>query len=131
MHEFSIASQIWQSVARKARQRGAGRVVSITLELGELNLLEEEQLRFWIGELAARDGSPGVDLKVTSLKGRLHCRDCGAEAAAAPDPQADHLLLPMLTCPHCGSQEVDITGGREIRVVSAEISAEAETTGQQ
>jgi len=124
MHEFSIASQIWESVARAARQRG-GRVLSITLELGELNLLEEEQLRFWINELAARDSSPDVELKITLVRSRVHCPDCGQESEPAlPEGELDHHLPLTLTCPHCGSRNVTVTAGREITVASAEIETE-------
>jgi len=125
MHEFSIASQIWASVARAAREHGGGRVTSITLELGELNLIEEEQLRFWIGELSARDGSPDVQLKIAEVKGRITCRACGAEGEPElPSGESGHLGPPLVSCAACGSRNVSIVGGREIRVVSAEIERE-------
>jgi hydrogenase nickel incorporation protein HypA/HybF len=131
MHEFSIASQIWESVARAAREHGGGRVMSITLELGELNLIEEEQLRFWIRELSARDGSPGVHLNIAEVKGRVTCGACGAEGEPQlPSGDVDHLGPPIVSCAACGSPNVRIVGGREIRVVSAEIEKEgAEGSG--
>ena len=36
MHEYSISSQIWESVSRAAREQGGGRVLSIVLEVGVL-----------------------------------------------------------------------------------------------
>ncbi len=129
MHEFSIASEVWESVARAAQAHGGGRVVSISVEIGALNLLAEEQLRFWIGMLADRDGSPGVEVEIRYLPARLRCRQCGAESEAGVPEDADHLLPPTLACPVCGSHDVEITGGRELRVVSARIegTATAET----
>jgi hydrogenase nickel incorporation protein HypA/HybF len=127
MHEFSIASEIWDSVAKAARTHGGGRVLSLSLEVGALNLLAEEQLRFWIGLLAERDGSPGVEVHMTYLPARLRCRDCGAEGETSVPEEADHFLPPALVCPACGSANVKVTGGRELRVVSARIEGRAGT----
>jgi hydrogenase nickel incorporation protein HypA/HybF len=124
MHEFSIASEIWESVAKAAREHGGGRVVSVSLEIGALNLLGDEQLRFWIGLLAERDGSPGVAVEITYVPARLRCRDCGTESEVTVPDDADHLLPPALVCPTCGSHSVEVTGGRELRVVSARIEKE-------
>ena len=122
MHEFSIASEIWSSVAKAARQHGGGRVKAVKLELGVLNLLADEQVTFWIGMLAEQAGSPDVEVQITHLPARVKCRTCGAESETPlPEGELDHYLLPSLTCPACGSGEVEITGGREIRVVSAEV----------
>jgi hydrogenase nickel incorporation protein HypA/HybF len=97
-------------------------VRSVTLELGELNLIEEEQLRFWVRELGARDGSPDVQLKIRRTEGRVRCKECGEEGAAGlPAGSADHLLPPSVICQACGGREVQVTGGRELRVVSAEV----------
>ena len=125
MHEFSIASQIWGSVARAARERGGKRVLSVKLEVGVLNLLEQEQLSFWIKTLAERDGSPEVGVEIVALPGRIKCNDCDAEEEAAVSANEwDHFVPLALSCKACGSRNVTVLGGREIRVVSAEIETE-------
>jgi hydrogenase nickel incorporation protein HypA/HybF len=122
VHEFSIASEIWSSVRAAAQQHGGGRVLKVKLEIGVLTLLAEDQLRFWIESLAERDGSPGVVVEISAPPGRVRCQECGAEADV-PQPADDlnHLLPPPVRCPTCDSPSVAIVGGREIRVVSAEI----------
>lgn len=122
MHEYSIASQIWQSVSDKAREAGGRRVRSIALEIGVLNLLADEQVTYWVRALAERDGSPDVQVKISHLPGCVHCNDCGEQGEpASPGDVTDHLLPPLVLCPACGSGNVNLTGGRELRVVSAEI----------
>jgi Zn finger protein HypA/HybF involved in hydrogenase expression len=79
MHELSIASQIWASVKKAAAEHGGRRVKSIKLELGALQMIEAEQLTFWIQTLAERDGSPGVELKVTIVPDGLQLRVVSAE----------------------------------------------------
>jgi len=121
MHEFSLASEIWSSVAKAASAHG-GRVKAIKLELGVLNLLADEQITFWIGMLAEQSGSPGVEVHITHLPARVRCHSCGMESETPlPEGELDHYLLPTLTCPVCASGEVEVTGGREVRVVSAEV----------
>ena len=79
MHELSIASLIWASVARAASEHGARRVKAIKLEIGALQMIEEEQLAFWIQALAERDDSPAVDLKITTVPDGLQIRVVSAE----------------------------------------------------
>ncbi len=122
MHEFSIASEIWASVAAAARRQGGGRVKTITLEIGALNLIEDEQLRFWLEALAERDGSPGVEVRITTLPPRARCTKCGqrGEAQILSAPGLGHVAQ-AVTCQACGSSELTLEGGRELRVVSAEV----------
>jgi hydrogenase nickel incorporation protein HypA/HybF len=146
VHEFGIASEIWQAVRRSAERHGGGRVLSITMELGEMNLIQDEQLRFWVTALAERDGSPGVALRISHIPAEARCRQCGEVRApfakatgpkgveeassrraedAGNDPRfpGGWYARPEGPCPRCGSLEVEVTGGREIRVVSAEIES--------
>ena len=159
MHEFGIASEIWQAVRQAAEWHGGRspsaslgvnkllpnapvRVLSITVELGELNLIEDEQLRFWVTALAERDGSPDIELRITHMPVTVRCRQCGEESAVARPPEAAAtaaeglaveltgqqpglFVPPVVACPRCGSKDVEAIGGREIRVVSAEIEPEA------
>jgi hydrogenase nickel incorporation protein HypA/HybF len=137
VHEFGIASEIWQAVQRAAKQHGGKpracptdervQVRAITVEIGELNLIEDEQLRFWVTALAERDGSAGVELRIAHLPLRVRCRGCGEESAVELAGEvASWFVPPALSCPRCGSREVEVIGGREIRVVSAEVEAAAE-----
>lgn len=123
MHELSLASHIWDSVTRAARRHGAARVQSITLEIGALNLIEPDQLTFWLKALADQHGSPDIAVNIkTILPARVHCNDCGADGEPAlPPGPLDHFLPPPMACRACGSRDLAVTGGRELRVVSAEI----------
>jgi len=130
VHEYSIASEIWESVKKASGQQGSGRVLSIALEVGALNLIPEDQLTFWLETLAERDGSPGMQVQITTLPPRLRCRECGAEtipegagATAEACPEGRLYEPTVSACSACGSRDVTIEGGREIRVVSAEVIA--------
>ncbi len=124
MHEFGIASEIWQAARRAAGAHGAARVLVVTIELGELNFVEDEQLRFWVTALAERDGSPGIDLRIAHMPPNVRCRRCGDESKVKLAREPGFFIPHSLVCPRCGSSEIEVTGGREIRVVSAEIEPE-------
>ena len=122
MHEYSIALDVWQSVFAAAREHGGARVQSIKLEIGALNMIQDEQMTFWIEALAERDGSPGVTVDIIHLPARVKCLKCAAETR--PETETSPALFfvpPVLQCGNCGSGEVEVVGGRELRVVSAEV----------
>ena len=127
MHEFSIASEVWASVLKAARQHAGGRVKAIKLEIGALNLIEEDQLRFWLEALAEREGSAGVQVHISTLSPRAKCGECGQcqEARVLSEPGLAHVPQ-AVTCPACGSPSVVLEGGRELRVVSAEVETRTE-----
>jgi hydrogenase nickel incorporation protein HypA/HybF len=124
VHEYSVASEIWDAVKAAAQKHGGGAVRSITLEIGALNLIEEEQLSFWLKALAGQNGSPNLDLKISRAAARVTCRECGADAEPLPTGEVSHFVPPVLSCGSCGSRDVQVVAGRELRVVSAEIEKE-------
>lgn len=125
MHEYSVASEIWDAVKAAARKHGGGAVRSIRLEIGALNLIEEEQLSFWLQALADHNGSPDLHLEISRTPARIKCGHCGAETGPASSAnELSHFAPPVVTCPRCGSGDVRVLGGRELRVVSAEIDKE-------
>ncbi len=72
--------------------------------------------------LAERDGHPGVTVEIADLPGRVHCATCGADSELPPpEDTSDHFALPKLACPVCGATDVNVIGGREVRVVSVEV----------
>ncbi len=48
MHEFSISSEIVRTVLDTVKKSNGEKVLSIQLEIGELALLNVEQVTFWI-----------------------------------------------------------------------------------
>ena len=90
MHELSIASDIWSSVKKAAAQHGAGRVKSIKLEIGALQMIEEDQITFWIQALAERDGSPAVTVKIATPPEGAQIRVVSAEVEPPTDRANSH-----------------------------------------
>jgi hydrogenase nickel incorporation protein HypA/HybF len=117
MHEFSIAQQIVEVVLRTAREQQAREVERVELVIGELALLNGEQVRFWVEEMFSRQPLTGsARLEMEIRPGRVRCPGCGFEGdPPAPGPEA-HFLSPALICPQCGRAGLEIREGRECLV---------------
>jgi hydrogenase nickel insertion protein HypA len=114
MHEFSIAQQIVEVVLRTARENQAKLVERVLVVIGELALLSDEQVRFWVEEIFSHKAlTRGAKLEIHTKPASVHCEGCGYQGAPPrPGPEA-HFLLPTLVCPRCGQPGMAIKEGRE------------------
>ena len=108
MHELSIA----QSVVDAVCERAAGRAVrSIRLEVGALTAVVPDAMRFCFDLVTDGTLAEGARLDIDLRPGATHCRSCGADAEMAD-------AIPL--CP-CGSADVDVVAGRDLRILSMEV----------
>ena len=108
MHEMALTRSVVDLVAA----RTGGRTVSrVRLEVGALAGVVPDALRFCF-DLACQ-GTPleGADLEIHDVPGVLSCATCGA---SSPCPDLVRL------CP-CGSADVYIVAGEELRVRSVDV----------
>ncbi len=112
MHEYSVMTQIMDSILAEAGKRKATKVEEVDIEVGEFTLLGIEQLRFAY-ELMSKDTiTEGSRLNISELKGKVRCTACGFEGSVSVAEDSPHRLAPVLTCPKCGGI-AQITEGRE------------------
>jgi hydrogenase nickel incorporation protein HypA/HybF len=126
MHEWAIAEGVVEALLERGRKEGARRITRFTLKVGEIQGVEEELLRFALGELSRGTPLEGAEIKVEREKGRVGCRNCGFEwSPEGESEEALHFLpdlLPLfLRCLRCGSVDLEIRGGRGIWVSSLEL----------
>ena len=111
MHELAIT----QSVVDMVVERTAGRQVSLVrLEVGGLSGVVPDAMEFCYELLISGTPLEGSTLVIDQTRGAAHCRSCGRDFALS-----DLILL----CP-CGSADVDVVAGRELKVLSVELVAE-------
>jgi hydrogenase nickel incorporation protein HypA/HybF len=112
MHEMSIAESIAQIAEDAAAQDGNSRITRVFVEIGELAGVEVEALRFcW--EAVTREGAAaGAELAISRTAGHGWCLQC-----------AETVPLPALyePCPRCGGYQIEVTGGKEMRVKEIEV----------
>jgi hydrogenase nickel incorporation protein HypA/HybF len=111
MHEFSVMSQIVDSILEEAKKRDASKIEQVDLEIGEYTMLGEEQLRFTFEVLSKDTILEGAKLQVGHRRGKVKC-SCGYEGEAAASEDSPHKVVPILECPKCKGV-ARISEGRE------------------
>ena len=112
MHEMSLAEGIVQLVEEAARTDGCSKVTTVWLEIGQLAAVEIESLRFCF-DAVTRDGiAEGARLEIIETPGQGWCMKCEGNVPVTA------LYEP---CPVCGSYQIQVTGGSEMRVKEFEV----------
>lgn len=109
MHELAVAESVLESITSRTADR---RVVAVHLEVGRLSGVHAESLKFCFDLAAAGTPVEGAAIDVLESAGRARCRSCAQEFGL------DHLIL---LCP-CGSADVLIVAGADLKILSVEVS---------
>lgn len=118
MHELSAAISIVQTLLKVARERSVRKIKAVRLEVGDLTLLNPDQLRFCF-EVAARGTlAEGAELRIERKPTVLRCQKCNRVFEWAPEEDPLSHLLPLRLACTCRSTDVKVESGRELRVVS-------------
>ena len=118
MHELSIATDLVNAALETARQNDAKKVLSITVEVGELALVNPEQLQFMF-EVLTQDEDftkgdllKGARLDLAIVPAVMKCDNCGYQGAVTDKYTC--------ACPKCGLTMRAIAG-RDICLKTMEI----------
>jgi hydrogenase nickel incorporation protein HypA/HybF len=107
MHEVSLAEGILRIVEDAARRHGAHRVQAVTLEIGALAHVEPRALVFCFDAVARGTVAEGATLAFDTVPGAAWCMPCSERVPLGRLGDA---------CPRCGSYQLQVTGGEELRV---------------
>jgi hydrogenase nickel incorporation protein HypA/HybF len=113
MHEMSLAEGVVQLIEDAARDQAFAKVTTVWLEIGQLSGVEVEAMKFCF-DVVTRDGiADGARLEIIALPGTGWCMKCSK-------------TVPMSEvfgeCPECGSHQMQVTGGTEMRVKELEVA---------
>jgi len=131
VHEWALAEGVVRAALAEAESNGLSRVERIDVELGQLQQISEETLRFAIREVipAGIEALRGVEVCVAVEPARFRCRRCGRrfERGEAGDPgetgsEAIHFIPELahafLCCPECRSPDFEVLSGRGVRLAA-------------
>ncbi|HEV7975753.1 hydrogenase maturation nickel metallochaperone HypA [Amycolatopsis sp.] len=108
MHELSITQSVIDAVVEKM---DGATVKSVRLEIGKLSGVVPDSVRFCFEVICAGTMLEGARLDIDEPPGLARCRDCEGEFALN-----DLIML----CP-CGSANVEVLAGRQLRIKSVEV----------
>lgn len=113
MHEMALAESMLEIVADTARRNGATRVKTVWLEIGALSHVAPEALRFCFDAVTRGGIADGATLTIVSPPGAAWCMPCGETVPLARLGDA---------CPRCGSYQLTVAQGDQMRVKEIEIA---------
>lgn len=99
-------------VGQIARERGARRVLSVTLSIGPLSGVEAELLEQAWPIANAGTAAEGSRLAIEQAPVTVRCSECGETTSATPN---------NLVCGACGSWKTALQSGDELLLVSLEL----------
>lgn len=104
MHELALAEAILDLACERA---GTGRVTRVGVRVGHLRQVVRPALEFGFEVAAQGTAAEGAELVVEEVPAAGLCRGCGAETPLPGFP---------LCCQGCGSLDVEVVRGEELRV---------------
>jgi hydrogenase nickel incorporation protein HypA/HybF len=110
MHELSLTQSVVDTIAERM---GEARITTVRLEIGKLSGVVVDSIRFCFDLVAEGTTLAGAALEVDEPSGECRCRECATEFSVDD---------PIVLCPACESANVHVLAGRDLRIMSVEVS---------
>jgi hydrogenase nickel incorporation protein HypA/HybF len=108
MHELALMTSIVAAVEEKTRP---AQVACVRLQVGKLAGAIPEALLFCFEACTRGTTLEGAKLEIQELEGRARCGSCGT----------DVVLSTFLDLCPCGSADLEVWAGRELRIQEVEV----------
>ncbi|MBI4725329.1 MAG: hydrogenase maturation nickel metallochaperone HypA [Rhodomicrobium sp.] len=112
MHEMSLCQGVVQILEEQAAAHAYSRVKTVRLEIGPFAGVEPEALRFCFDAVTRGTLAENARLDIVTSTASAWCFSC-EETVPVNDRQAE--------CPNCGSHQLQVTGGDELRIKELEV----------
>jgi len=115
MHEMGIAMQILGIVQQSMPAGEPLKVKAIHLTIGKLTAIVPSSLTFCMDVVMKDTAAEGAEIVFNEVPVLLECDKCGAQSEVSAPP---------FVCGQCGSDNVEVVGGREMVIDSIEVEGE-------
>ena len=120
MHELAIAQRVIETAVALLPPH-TEHISKLSIQLGELAGVSEDELRFGIEFMAGGTPCAGSELEIAHVPAIAHCLQCGVDF---PVTETD-----LLFCPTCSTPAVVIVQGKELVIASIEVNGERANAG--
>ena len=112
MHELALCESVLSVLQGQAKTHRFDRVKTVWLQVGALSCAAPEALEFCFAAVTRGTIADGARLEVVRTPGQAWCMRCGETITIGEryDP-----------CPQCGTFELQVTGGDEMRIRELEV----------
>jgi len=125
MHELAMASSIVDAILNTAKKNDAIKVTEAVLEIGDMTMLNPEQLRFMMSILSEDTMLEDAEIIINMIPIEIECESCGFQGESKSDENRDHLMA-VARCPECENTQVHVIKGQECNVKTIKIEKEDE-----
>lgn len=112
MHEMSLAEGVLQLIEDSAKTEHFSRVKTVWLEIGQLAGVEVEAMKFCFDAVTRDSIAQDAKLEIIETPGQAWCLHCA---------EVVNVTALYDACPKCGSHQVQVTGGNEMRVKELDV----------
>ena len=112
MHEMSLCEGVLQALETEAAKQNFKKVLTVWLEIGDLSSVEPEAMLFSFDVVTYNSLAEGAKLKIINVPGDAWCMQC-----------SKHVTIKQRhdECPDCGSYQLQVTGGDEMKIKELEV----------
>ncbi len=112
MHEYAVTKNIVDIAVAEAKAANAGRVVEISLVIGDLSSIIDESVSMYFEIISKDTMAEGAKLSFKRKPAVFHCSRCGKNY---------NKPAKGFECPECGSLGTLTGAGREFYIESLEV----------
>ncbi len=115
MHELAVTESLLQVVLRHAGEGGAGKVISVSVRVGELSDLVSDWMQRYFDYLSRGTIAEGALICIERIPATFRCDACFDVFPADPRTRE------TIRCPRCASEAMTLVTGRECFVQQIEV----------
>lgn len=109
---MSLCEGVLQILETEAGRQGFKRVKAVWLEIGELSSVEPDAMLFSFDAVTRGSLADGATLNIIRVPGEAWCMQCSKSVNVKQRFDA---------CPDCGSYQLQVTGGEEMKIKELEV----------
>lgn len=117
MHEITMVTSLFEIINAEVERQDIETISRVHLKMGELAALEPMTLTSCFELLAEGTAAQGAELVIKTLPLTGSCAGCGSRF---------RILKYRFNCPDCGSDTVELVGGKELYLDSLEVTCKGE-----
>ena len=110
---MSLCEGVLQLLEENARSEGYQQIKTVWLEIGVLSGVEVEAMRFCFDAVMKGSLADGAALEIVERAGEAWCMECAKTV---------EVKQRFDECPDCGSFQLQVTGGDQMRVKELEVT---------
>ena len=112
MHELALCQGVVGVLRKEAEAQHFDRVTLVRLQIGAFSCASPEALEFCFKAVTRGTLAEGAQLDLVRVPGQAWCMNCGETVSINERYDA---------CPQCGTYELQVTGGDDMRVQELEV----------